>query len=304
MTELRDKFALTMNARGHRRARRGFTLIELILALALVGMVAFSLYGSLMIAFAAARSTDTAIEPSRTADLAMELIANDLQNAVTPNTNVTLNPISNANNIAILNEVSSPLNGNASTTNALASNSATTAGTTPESTAAASPAGGTTTPLGWVLAGQFEGTQNTSAQSEADDLTFFTINDSPEHVDGTGEMKWVELTLDQPKGSDEPCLVRKVTGNLTTEATPVIDEEILCRGVNSLQFLYFDGTNWLPNWDSTVQDNTIPVAVQVILTLKRPRSAGGTQILTYTREFLLAQSTAAQDTNVNGVMSP
>ena len=41
---------------------------------------------------------------------------------------------------------------------------------------------------------------------------------------------------------------------------PVIDEEILCRGVNSLQFLYFDGTNWLPNWDSTSRRGAFAVS--------------------------------------------
>jgi hypothetical protein len=136
---------------------------------------------------------------------------------------------------------------------------------------------------------------------EMDDLTFFTFANGPAHSDGDGEMKMVEVTLDQVKGSTggEYSLVRKVTSNLMDEQPVQPDEEILCRGVTGVSFQYFDGTNWNATWDSTAQDNTLPVAVQITLNLERATATDPKHILNYTRVFTLSSSTAAQDTNVN-----
>jgi len=66
------------------RSRAGFTLLELTLALAMVAIMAASLYASMRVAFRAQASAETAIEPSRTAELAFEIIRNDLQDALPP----------------------------------------------------------------------------------------------------------------------------------------------------------------------------------------------------------------------------
>jgi general secretion pathway protein J len=68
-----------------RRHSRGFTLIELIVAMGMVAILSVSLYASLRIAFHAKDSAEKTIEPPRTAELAMEFIRNDLENAMTPN---------------------------------------------------------------------------------------------------------------------------------------------------------------------------------------------------------------------------
>lgn len=70
--------------RVHPRRRHGFTLIELVLALAAAALLATSLYASMKIAFNAQAAAVAAVEPSRTADLAMEYIRDDLQNAMPP----------------------------------------------------------------------------------------------------------------------------------------------------------------------------------------------------------------------------
>jgi hypothetical protein len=69
--------------------------------------------------------------------------------------------------------------------------------------------------------------------------------------------------------------------------------------VAGLTLQYFDGTNWNATWDSTGEDNELPVAVQVALTIQRPAANGTMQRQTYTRIFTMSCSTAAQDTNVN-----
>lgn len=78
-----------MTARPHNPARRhaaraAFTLLELVIAMAMVAILAVSLYASLRIAFKAQASAEAAVEPSRTAELAMDFIRNDLQNAMPP----------------------------------------------------------------------------------------------------------------------------------------------------------------------------------------------------------------------------
>jgi general secretion pathway protein J len=69
--------------RRHLR-RGGFTLLELVLALSMVAIMAASLYASMRVAFRAQSGAETAIEPSRTAELAFEIIRADLQNVVPP----------------------------------------------------------------------------------------------------------------------------------------------------------------------------------------------------------------------------
>jgi type II secretion system protein J len=70
---------------SHFRSRhRGFTLIELVLALAAAALLATSLYASMKIAFNAQAAATASVEPSRTADIAMEFVRDDLQNAMPP----------------------------------------------------------------------------------------------------------------------------------------------------------------------------------------------------------------------------
>jgi prepilin-type N-terminal cleavage/methylation domain-containing protein len=240
-------------ARGQTGCLRGFTLLELVLALGMVAILALSLYASMKAAFSATASADAAIEPARTADLAMELVGADLQNAMPPNTTIDTN----------------------TTTTIVMGSSGSETG---------------------ALAGPFEGTQGQgTGTSGADDLLFFTTSDAPQYADANGEIKEVELTLDTPKGSTQQCLVRKVTANIlsTQQITP--DEEILCRGVSGFTLQYFDGTQWNTTWDSTQEENQLPAAVQVTLTLDRKYNNGQTHAITYTRVFTLACSTIAQN---------
>ncbi len=66
------------------QSRRAFTLLEVLVALALIAILSVSLYASLSIAFRARRSAAAATSQVRRADLAMELIAADIRSAVIP----------------------------------------------------------------------------------------------------------------------------------------------------------------------------------------------------------------------------
>lgn len=66
------------------RRTRAFTLLEMLVALALMSVLATALYASLHIAFRAHRSAIAAIEPVCTAALALELVRRDLEAALPP----------------------------------------------------------------------------------------------------------------------------------------------------------------------------------------------------------------------------
>jgi type II secretory pathway component PulJ len=204
--------------------------------MSMVAVLAVSLSDSMYTAFKAVKSADAAVEPPRTASIAMDFLGQDLQNALSPGT---------------------------------------------------------------VLVGNFEGTQSQDSRGhENDDLIFFSTSDSPQHVDANGDVKQIELTMEQTADGDW-VLVRRVIRNLLAQTPVNPDEEVLCRGVSSFTLQYSTGSQWETTWDSTQEDNTIPAAVQVALELQRPDTKGVMQTLRYTRTFALGCSTAAMDPTVN-----
>src|SRR5438552_14961304 len=68
--------------------RRGFSLLELVLAMAMSAMLALSLYTAMNVAFRAKRSAAAAVAPARTASLAADLVAQDLQSVLPPTGNL------------------------------------------------------------------------------------------------------------------------------------------------------------------------------------------------------------------------
>jgi type II secretory pathway pseudopilin PulG len=162
-----------------------------------------------------------------------------------------------------------------------------------------------------TLMGPFEGTQNKDDRGrEADDIVFFSVADSPMHASANGEIKMIELTvITAPDG--EHVLVRKVTNDLVSYlngSPPDPDVEVICRGVDGFTLAYSTGAavpidSWPATWDSTAQDNTLPAAVAVTITLDRPggpsKDVDGSPCYQYTRVIPLSCSTAAFDSTVN-----
>lgn len=67
-----------------RNSHHGFTLLELILALGMISMLAVSLYATLRVAFKARESATAGILPMRSANIAMEMLEQDLESALPP----------------------------------------------------------------------------------------------------------------------------------------------------------------------------------------------------------------------------
>jgi general secretion pathway protein J len=62
----------------------GFTLLEMLVALAMMSLLAGALYGSLRIGFSAHRTAERAIAPARTLAIALDLLQRDLECALPP----------------------------------------------------------------------------------------------------------------------------------------------------------------------------------------------------------------------------
>ncbi len=160
-----------------------------------------------------------------------------------------------------------------------------------------------------TLVGPFTGTQGTDNRGNpADDLLFYTTADAPQDATNNGEIKLDELTvITTPNGSDH-VLVRKITRDLVTQPSPNPDVEVLCRGVTGFSLRYYDGTQWDTTWDSTAEDNTLPAAVEVTVSLDRPNgntiNRDGSRSFKYVRVIPIACSTAAFDSAVNSGGAP
>jgi prepilin-type N-terminal cleavage/methylation domain-containing protein len=66
-------------------AATGFTLLELVIAMAMVAMLSLTLYTSLTIAITGKRAAERAIRPTRTVAVAIDLIGRDLEALFPPN---------------------------------------------------------------------------------------------------------------------------------------------------------------------------------------------------------------------------
>ena len=111
-----------------------------------------------------------------------------------------------------------------------------------------------------VLAGPFEGTQN--------EIDFFCLardygQDASALSDGP---RYINVLMDTTNGSQ--VLVQKVQRNLLPAAAADPADEIIATKVTAFSVRYYDGSDWATEWDSTQLNNTLPVAVEVTITVQ------------------------------------
>ena len=83
-------------------------------------------------------------------------------------------------------------------------------------------------------------------------------------------MKQVTLAVLTLRDSGQRVLVRRVQGNLLSPVLLDPDDEVLCRNVGSFNLRFIDGTLWWDSWDSALESDEVPVAVEVTLELEPP----------------------------------
>jgi len=193
-----------------RRARQGFTLLEMILAVTITAVISVAMFTSLEVAFKTRDQAEDRLAGRQAARATLDLLAADL--------------------LAV-----------------------------PEPTGR--------------IAGPFVGIdQRMGAAREADTLSYVTAAVALPTGDDLGDMRGVELALvDDPIVPDQRVLVRYVTTNLLASTTPEPTAQVLARGVVAFNIRYFDGGDWLNEWDSAEQENALPIAVELTLTVRPER---------------------------------
>jgi len=119
-----------------------------------------------------------------------------------------------------------------------------------------------------ILAGGFVGEDAVNGLGRASDaLLLHRTAGGAQDTQGAGDIRTVELACEPATDGEGMALLRRVTVNLLTTQAAEPAEEVLCRGVRSLNVRYFDGADWQDAWDSGAQDNALPLAVEVTLEL-------------------------------------
>jgi hypothetical protein len=156
-------------------------------------------------------------------------------------------------------------------------------------------------PPGSALAGAFVGTDAAGIKGvEADSLSFYTTHIYPGAEQPAGGLGQMELLLEEDSESGDGTyrLLRRVTTNLLPLRTAEAEEQVLCRGVASLNFRFYDGNDWVDEWDSTADANSLPRAVEVDIRIAR-QAANRTKELQKRRliqSFAIPCETASQQT--------
>jgi type II secretion system protein J len=186
---------------------RGFTLLELLVAMVLMVAVASSLYTALYTGFRAHRSALLAVEPTSQALNAIELLKEDILGVLPPDSN--------------------------------------------------------------GLAGAFVAKNATGLKGMDDDsVEFYTTHVYADDKNPNGGVGKVGLLLEEDTETNHSNyttyrLIRQITTNLLARKEVKPQEQVLCRDVTSLNLRYFDGTDWVNDWDSTEDSNSLPRAVEI-----------------------------------------
>jgi hypothetical protein len=247
---------MTFRPRRLRSASRtAFTMLELILATAMMSVLALTLYQCLRIAYRARDTANAAVGPARSAEIAVGMVRREMENALPPK-----------------GVLAGPFIGELGVESAGASGVQFYAiGQTPRQYRPA-PGGN-----GGNLSRTSSGTSGSSRSKGRSGSSGGRSGTSAGWGGGRGDptlyggVHRVELVVTPATdGSGGANLVRRVTRNLlaSTEALP--DDEVLCRHVTEFTVRYYDGYQWAETWDSTQLGDTLPMAVEVALAVDAP----------------------------------
>jgi type II secretion system protein J len=126
-----------------------------------------------------------------------------------------------------------------------------------------------------ILAGEFKGEDEQNEKGhDADNLVFYTADYVPKEGELACDIEKVEIGMDVRKNTEEQVIYRKTTTNLLSPTTLSPDEEILCGGVRSLNLRYYNGSDWVDEWDSSDNDNSLPKAVEVTIVMENTDKNG------------------------------
>ena len=123
-----------------------------------------------------------------------------------------------------------------------------------------------------VLSGDFKiGNVTSTGISDPVAAEIYTATGALSENAPWGDIQRVTYELkNSTSGGNGRDMYRSVTRNLLTETTPDVEDQLMIRGVDSVRFSAYDGSQWNDSWDTTdtTSANTnLPVAVRVDIQL-------------------------------------
>lgn len=216
------------------RRRTGFTLMEVVIAIAIASIIAASLYGALSIAFASRDTVKNQMTAPREAAIALEVARRDFASVV---------PI----------EASGPINSFVGTSSTSISGNADGA----EFFCLGKSSPRVTTDL--------------TGQPIASDPSVAAPAGEPTREGLRRVRLYLEVDQQRP---DTYLLLRQVDDNVFADTPTEMPPEVLLSGVTSMEMRYFDSVGWASEWDSITFNNALPLAVEMTLTLAPVASEG------------------------------
>ncbi len=138
-------------------------------------------------------------------------------------------------------------------------------------------------PPGGQLAGALQSTSlstsTTNLLSGQVSPSFYCANGTLDELVPWGDIQQVSYQLVQPtnRAAVGMDLVRAVRRNLLSTAAEQPFQEWLMSGVQTMTFWFYDGSRWLPTWDSSTMTN-LPLAIKVDLQLASASTTRGRTI--------------------------
>ncbi len=134
---------------------------------------------------------------------------------------------------------------------------------------------------GGTMSGTFSTSSTSNSVAGQSSPSFYTASGVIDETSTFAEVQRVSYMLvastNNGIGRD---LVRSVSRNLLPTLQSQYEQEPLMSGVQTLTFLYHDGSQWRDSWDSTIENTTtgvsngLPAAVKVQLLLATENSSG------------------------------
>lgn len=249
-------------------SRQGYTLLELMIAVGLTGLLMTALYSAMKIYFDLQLDSNEEIERQQVARALLRQITRDIQSVVFVKQTV----VDEEEDTTTTTE----LDGNAYGESAI----------DPETVSTTYTSGlvGTSTDLQLFISrpdrtlGYVSAQELTSADQRTGDLMIVRYLMANKSGGGLGS---AIADREAPGGESGAIGLARVAGDLYGLSTAVeTDEEypqlsaakLQAKEVSAIQFRYFDGIEWLEEWDSTAL-NDLPKAIEVTLTLRNLESA-------------------------------
>lgn len=117
-----------------------------------------------------------------------------------------------------------------------------------------------------LLADLFLAETEESGEVRLDRLEFVTATGgfTPDALGG--DLVRLAYYLVESDKAGEYDLVRAEQANVLVVEVEEAEELVMLRGVASFELTFYDGTDWTDGWDSSVQENELPLAIHVRLT--------------------------------------